>query len=290
VSNLGLGPTRLHAYATRFGHLGRHLVGEPGELEPGEVAVSDPHQHLPFDLFVHAFDERPPRNRAVQVRGFRHLSWHREVEERRHTPRHAGDGNLSAERLDTLERRAVEDVQEKRFLVRRQSPLDAPTLSQAPESVKIGRLASDPPRPNVLFQTYIAGQRLAALLDRHMEAAGVASNDFGLLSALGVWGPITPTELASRVGMPPTTLSSALARAGARGLVRRLPHPSDRRSYLVELSEDGDRAWRAGWPALRAALERLERELAGSLDDVQDAIGRLDAAARAALDEAAISQ
>lgn len=165
-----------------------------------------------------------------------------------------------------------------------------PTLSQALESVKIARLASDPPRPNVLFQTYIAGQRLAALLDRHMEAAGVASNDFGLLSALGVWGPITPTELASRVGMPPTTLSSALARAGARGLVRRLPHPSDRRSYLVELSEDGDRAWRAGWPALRSALERLERELAGSLDDVQDAIGRLDAAARAALDEAAISQ
>lgn len=151
-------------------------------------------------------------------------------------------------------------------------------------------MASDPPRPNVLFQTYIAGQRLAALLDRHMDAAGVTSNDFGLLSALGVWGPITPTELASRIGMPPTTLSSALARATARGLVRRLPHPSDRRSYLVELSEEGDRAWRAGWPALRAALARLEQQLAGSLDDVQEAIERLDGAARAALDEATMSQ
>ena len=151
-------------------------------------------------------------------------------------------------------------------------------------------MASDPRRPNVLFQTYIAGQRLAALLDRHMEAAGVTSSDFGLLSALGVWGPITPTALASRIGMPPTTLSSALARAAARGLVRRLPHPSDGRSYLVELSEEGDRAWRAGWPALRSALARLEQELAGSLDDVQEAIERLDGAARAALDEAAMSQ
>ena len=151
-------------------------------------------------------------------------------------------------------------------------------------------MASGPPRPNVLFQTYIAGQRLAALLDRHMEAAEVTSNDFGLLSALGVWGPITPTELAARIGMPPTTLSSALARAFARGFVRRLPNPSDGRSYLVELSEEGDGAWRAGWPALRSALARLEQELAGSLEDVQEAIERLDAAARAALDEAAISQ
>jgi DNA-binding MarR family transcriptional regulator len=151
-------------------------------------------------------------------------------------------------------------------------------------------LASDPPRPNVLFQTYIAGQRLAALLDRHLETAGAPSNDFGLLSALGIWGPITPTELASRIGMPPTTLSSALARTSERGFVRRLPNPDDGRSYLVELSEEGDRAWRAGWPALRAVLARLEQELAGSLDDVQKAIDQLDAAAQAALDETTISQ
>ena len=154
----------------------------------------------------------------------------------------------------------------------------------------IATLASDPPRPNVLFQTYIAGQRLTALLDRHLETAGVTSNPFGLLSALGIWGPITPTELAGRTGMPPTTLSSALARASARGYVRRRPNPDDGRSHLVELSEEGDRAWRAGWPALRSALARLEHELAGSLDDVQAAIDRLDAAARAALDEATISQ
>jgi hypothetical protein len=54
----------------------------------------------------------------------------------------------------------------------------------------IATLASDPPRPNVLFQTYIAGQRLTALLDRHLETSGVTSNPFGLLSALGIWGPI----------------------------------------------------------------------------------------------------
>ena len=85
----------------------------------------------------------------------------------------------------------------------------------------IATLASDPPRPNVLFQTYIAGQRLAALLDRHMEAAGVTSNDFGLLSALGVWGPITPTELAALLDRHPE------AAASSRTPRRRLRRPVD---------------------------------------------------------------
>ena len=158
----------------------------------------------------------------------------------------------------------------------------------------IAALASDPPRPNVLFQTYIASQRIGALLDRHLEAAGVRNNPFGLLSALGIWGPITPTELASRIGMPPTTLSSALARATERGYVERVPNPSDGRSYLVELSEEGQRAWRAGWPALQASLARLEDELGDALDQVQDAIDRLGSATRAAIaapvDESAISK
>jgi DNA-binding MarR family transcriptional regulator len=154
----------------------------------------------------------------------------------------------------------------------------------------IVRLAADPPRPNVLFQTYIVSQRIGALLDRHLEQAGITSNYFGLLSALGIWGPITPTELAGRIGLPPTTLSSALARASASGHVRRLPNPNDGRSHLVELTEEGNRTWQAGHPGLFAVLARLEQELAGSLADVQEAIDRLDAAARAALDEATISQ
>ena len=147
-------------------------------------------------------------------------------------------------------------------------------------------------QPNVLFQTYVAANLLGAVLERAFAARGLSRDDFGLASAIGVWGPITPTELSARVGMPSTTLSSALARLDRRGHVRRAPNPKDGRSYLIELTEEGDRAWRAGWPALREAIEALERELGGSLDEVQDAVARLQDAARAALavDEAAISQ
>jgi DNA-binding MarR family transcriptional regulator len=153
-------------------------------------------------------------------------------------------------------------------------------------------VAEERRQPNVLFQTYVASNLLVAVLERAFAAHGLARDDFGLASAIGVWGPITPTALSARVGMPPTTLSSALARLDRRGYVQRAPNPKDGRSHLIELTEEGDRAWRAGWPALRAAIEALERELGGSLDEVQDAIERLQAAARSALavDEAAISQ
>jgi DNA-binding MarR family transcriptional regulator len=147
-------------------------------------------------------------------------------------------------------------------------------------------------QPNVLFQTYVAANLLGAVLERAFAARGLSRDDFGLSSAIGVWGPITPTELSARVGMPSTTLSSALARLDRRGYVRRAPNPKDGRSYLIELTEEGDLAWRGGWPALREAIESLERELGGSLDEVQDAVARLQDAACAALavDEAAISQ
>jgi DNA-binding MarR family transcriptional regulator len=94
--------------------------------------------------------------------------------------------------------------------------------------------------------------------------------------------------------MRPTTLSSALARVSELGYVERVPNPNDGRSYLVELSEEGDRAWRAGWPALQSGLARLEHELGDALENVQNAIDRLDSAARAAIaapvDETAISK
>src|SRR5437868_10487172 len=109
-------------------------------------------------------------------------------------------------------------------------------------------------QPNVLFQSFINGQLMRTLMERTFEAHGAAVEDYGLYSAIGIWAPITPTELAGRVGMRPTTLSSALRRLERRGHVRRGPNPTDGRSYLVELTEAGDGVWKDGWPALRESI------------------------------------
>jgi DNA-binding MarR family transcriptional regulator len=143
---------------------------------------------------------------------------------------------------------------------------------------------------NVLFQSYLNGQLLRTLMERTFEAHGADVEDFGLYSAIGVWGPITPTELAARIGLRPTTLSSALRRLERRGHVRRERNPNDGRSYLVELTEEGDRRWKAGWPALRESIEQVVGQLGAAHEDVVEQLRRFESALRGALDAPAISQ
>jgi DNA-binding MarR family transcriptional regulator len=150
-------------------------------------------------------------------------------------------------------------------------------------------MADEGPQPNVLFQSYLNGQLMQSLVQRTFGAHGADAEDFGLYSALGVWGPITPTELASRIGMPPTTLSSALRRLERRGHVRRERNPNDGRSYLVELTDAGDRRWRDGWPPLRASIEQVVAQLGEEHEEVVDRLRRLERALREALDAAATS-
>jgi DNA-binding MarR family transcriptional regulator len=122
------------------------------------------------------------------------------------------------------------------------------------------------------------------------ESRGAAVEDFGLYSAIGIWGPITPTELAGRVGMRPTTLSSALNRLERRGHVRRLRNPRDGRSRLVELTADGDRRWKDGWPSLQESIALVVQQLGEEHDAVVERLRRFEQALRAALDAPTISQ
>ena len=143
---------------------------------------------------------------------------------------------------------------------------------------------------NVLFQSYLNSQLLRTLMERTFETHGASVEDFGLYSALGVWGPITPTELAARIGLRPTTLSSALRRLEGRGHVRRERNPSDGRSYLVELTEAGDRRWREGWPPLRESVEQVVGQLGDEHADVVEHLRRFEQALRGALDATTISK
>jgi DNA-binding MarR family transcriptional regulator len=143
---------------------------------------------------------------------------------------------------------------------------------------------------NVLFQSYLNGQLLRTLMERTFEAHGANVEDFGLYSAIGVWGPITPTELAARIGLRPTTLSSALRRLERRGHVRRERNPNDGRSYLVQLTEGGDRRWKDGWPPLRESVEQVVGQLGGEHEEVVEHLRRFEHALRGALDAHTMSK
>jgi DNA-binding MarR family transcriptional regulator len=122
--------------------------------------------------------------------------------------------------------------------------------------------------PNVLLQSFIVGQLASELLRRELEPTGMTPNEFGVQSVIGALGPLTPSELANRLGMAAPTVSAWIKRLEAKGQIRKLPHPNDRRSYLIESTEAGRSAVQAAMPRFVTALLAVEAELGEELDVV----------------------
>ena len=115
----------------------------------------------------------------------------------------------------------------------------------------------------MLLLLVAAHQRMAQLVDLELAADGVDSNGYGMLSLIGVRGPVRLTEIASELGMPLTTASDVMRRLESRHHVRRAPNPEDGRSFLFELTTRGDREWRRGW----GALQRINAALLAEIDE-----------------------
>jgi DNA-binding MarR family transcriptional regulator len=147
------------------------------------------------------------------------------------------------------------------------------------------RKAAPPQRVSFLLEIYSVHARMGTLVQREFEREGVLLDDYAALSAIGAFGPIRLTELASMLGTPPTTMSDVVRRLERRRHVRRRANPDDGRSRLLELTPAGDRLWRAGWPALRRATAAIESSLVVPAEEIRDALRRLDVAITAALIE-----
>jgi DNA-binding MarR family transcriptional regulator len=117
-------------------------------------------------------------------------------------------------------------------------------------------------RTNVLLQVFIVGQLAGELLGRELRPAGISPDHFAVLSVIGNIGPVTPTDLARVLGMPPTTVSSWVRRLTARGHITRRANPDDGRSALVEVTRAG-----------RAMIEKTQPVFKRVLDDVNEGLG-----------------
>jgi DNA-binding MarR family transcriptional regulator len=83
---------------------------------------------------------------------------------------------------------------------------------------------------------------------RHAEIAehGLEDYEYATLHFLGGCGPehrATPGEIAAWQQMSPSGITGRLDGLEKRGFIRRLPSPTDRRKVIVELTEEGRRAW-----------------------------------------------
>jgi DNA-binding MarR family transcriptional regulator len=110
------------------------------------------------------------------------------------------------------------------------------------------------------------------LVDEHLQRLGVSDEQFALLSLIGLYGPVTPTALAARMGVPLTTLADAVRRLDARGEIERLPNPEDGRSHLLTLSATGHARRKAAHPGVVSSVEDVRRHLQLTLEEVETAM------------------
>ena len=71
-------------------------------------------------------------------------------------------------------------------------------------------------------------------------------------------------QLAREVVLSPTAMSRFVDRAEKAGIVRREPHPEDRRALHVVLTDEGHDLLRRMWPVYAAGIERYFADVLGA--------------------------
>jgi DNA-binding MarR family transcriptional regulator len=112
---------------------------------------------------------------------------------------------------------------------------------------------------SLLFDVFVLGQRIRRLLAAAMGDSPLRAEEYAVYSVVFEHEAITPTEMAAKLGMPPTTVAEYVHAMEQRGHVRRLAHPRDGRSYVLTLTA-------AGFRAHRQANARFERAYALLVD------------------------
>lgn len=122
---------------------------------------------------------------------------------------------------------------------------------------------------NVMYAAELLGRQA----DQVFRPFGLSRGSHNVLQILGgAREPLRPSEVTARLTVTTATVTGLLDTLEARGLCRRRRHPTDRRSVLVEITDDGrelldelvpqliehEKRWAAGLrPPAREQLIRL---------------------------------
>jgi len=105
-----------------------------------------------------------------------------------------------------------------------------------------------------------AARALARRFDESLRPVGLTNGQFSLMTALSRPEPIGMGALASLLAMDRTTLTAAVKPLEARGLIRVLVDPADKRARLLTLTDAGHARLAEAmpiWERAHAALEAL---------------------------------
>lgn len=149
-------------------------------------------------------------------------------------------------------------------------------------------LDSAPRRLSLLYQLYLASQASRHFMKLALASVAMSGEEYALFSYLHANGPRTLTQTARDLGLPVTSLATALAPQVEAGRVERRAHPRDGRARLLSLTNDGEAALAEAIPPFSMAYRRIVAQLERAGADVGglfDALDVLRAGIEAASDE-----
>jgi DNA-binding MarR family transcriptional regulator len=115
--------------------------------------------------------------------------------------------------------------------------------------------------PTVLFEVFWTQQKRKRLIETALADVELPPEDYPLYVLIGAEGPWTPTELAERLMMPLSTVIFRVKRLEQRGHAERVKNPDDGRSFLIRLTQGGQRLLDLARPAFRDYAEAVEARL-----------------------------
>jgi DNA-binding MarR family transcriptional regulator len=92
------------------------------------------------------------------------------------------------------------------------------------------------------------------------DATGVTVARLRTLALIRTLGPRPMGQLAKEAGVAARTLTALIDGLERDGLARRVPHPSDRRATLIEITDEGEQILRSCLKPHRASISALFSE------------------------------
>ena len=109
-----------------------------------------------------------------------------------------------------------------------------------------------------------AHRTLKRYAERSIEALDMCLSDFAILEALLHKGPQSVRDLGRRIDLTSGSMTTAIDRLEARGLVTRADHATDRRTWVIHLTPEGRTLISKVFAGHEQAMERAMRGLSKS--------------------------
>lgn len=136
----------------------------------------------------------------------------------------------------------------------------------------------------VITAVYAVTKKLDQWYARQFADLGLSQGEWAVLAALAKAGDtcLTPSQLADRTSVAPSSMTHRLDKMAARGLVKRTPDRANRTRTLVSLTKDG---WALFSAAVRESNVVESDTLRGLTDTERHELGRLLEIVIAGLDD-----